>query len=63
MSSNPDGSVLLVDDGSICVYRNVSAHVIVDISGWFSGNAVSAFVGSTPVRFIDTRSALGPSPL
>jgi hypothetical protein len=51
------------DNGSICVYTNVPAHVVIDISGWFSGDAVNAFVGSTPVRFIDTRSALGPPPL
>jgi len=49
-------------DGSICVYTNNSSHVVVDISGWFGGDVSNAFVGSTPVRFIDTRSALGPPP-
>jgi len=50
------------DSGSICVFTSVSANVIVDISGWFSGDATNAFVGSTPVRFVDTRDALGPIP-
>lgn len=49
-------------DGAICVFTNVPSHVIVDVSGYFTGDESNAFVGSAPARFIDTRSALGPGP-
>ena len=51
--------ITLIDNGSICVYTNVPAHVFVDISGWFSGEAVNAFVGRMRVPFVD---AYGRSP-
>ena len=50
------------DQGSVCFYTNVPSHLIVDIAGYFSGEAGNQFVGSTPKRYIDTRSNLGPAP-
>ncbi|HIG39463.1 MAG TPA: hypothetical protein EYQ14_02815 [Gammaproteobacteria bacterium] len=51
------------DDGSICVYASAPTDVVVDISGWFTGDSENGFVGSTPMRLIDTRTAFGPPPL
>ena len=50
------------DQGSVCFYTNVPSDIIVDIAGYFSGDAGNQFVGSTPKRYIDTRSSLGPVP-
>jgi hypothetical protein len=52
----------LGSSGDICVYTNVPADVIVDASGWFSGEVSDSFVGVTPTRVIDTRINLGPAP-
>jgi len=51
------------DQGSVCFYTNVPSDIIVDIAGYFSGDAGNQFVGSTPKRYIDTRSSLGPAPI
>ena len=50
------------DQGSVCFYTNVPSDIIVDIAGYFSGEDGNQFVGSTPKRYIDTRSSLGPAP-
>ena len=50
------------DQGSVCFYTNVPSDIIVDIAGYFSGEDGNQFVGSTPKRYIDTRSSLGPVP-
>lgn len=42
--------------GKVCFYTNQTSHLLVDISGWFSG---SSFVGATPKRVLDTRNAIG----
>ena len=49
-------------DGSICLFSQSSSNIIVDIAGWFEGDASNGFVGSTPKRFIDTRDGTGPAP-
>ena len=47
----------LSETGSICVYVRGSAHLLVDVSGYFpAGTGFSTF---TPVRLLDTRSGLG----
>ena len=50
------------DQGIVCFYTSTSSDIIVDIAGYFSGEAGNQFVGSTPKRYIDTRSSLGPVP-
>jgi len=50
------------DQGNVCFYTNVPSDIIVDIGGYFSGESGNQFVGSTPKRYIDTRSSLGPAP-
>jgi hypothetical protein len=50
------------DQGNVCFYTSTPSDIIVDIAGYFSGDAVNQFVGSTPKRYIDTRSGLGPAP-
>ena len=49
-------------DGSVCLFSNVDTDVIVDVSGWFSGDEAEALVGATPKRFVDTRTDFGPAP-
>ncbi len=49
-------------DGSICVFTSTDAHVIVDLTGWFSGGGEPSFVGTVPKRLVDTRNAIGPIP-
>jgi hypothetical protein len=50
------------DQGSVCFYTSTPSDIIVDIAGYFSGEDGNQFVGSTPKRYIDTRSSLGPAP-
>ncbi len=49
-------------DGSVCIYTSADAHLIVDISGWFTGGATPAFTGNIPRRLVDTRNNIGPAP-
>lgn len=49
-------------DGSVCVYTNVPADIVVDITGWFTDSDFGKFVGATPQRFVDTRDSTGPAP-
>jgi hypothetical protein len=46
-------------DGSICVYSDQSADVLVDVLGWFGGGNQPAFVGAVPARLVDTRNGIG----
>jgi hypothetical protein len=48
-------------NGAVCVYVHSSAHVVVDVTGWFAG-AQPGVVGGTPLRIVDTRVQLGPAP-
>jgi hypothetical protein len=47
---------------ALVMHSNRPAHVVFDISGWFTGGAAPGFVPATPTRLIDTREALGPPP-
>lgn len=49
-------------DGSVCIYTNANAHLLVDIGGWFTGGVNPAFTGNIPVRLVDTRNNIGPAP-
>ena len=49
-------------DGDVCVFVSADAHVVVDVAGWFRGDADPSFVGAVPERVVDTRYALGPIP-
>jgi hypothetical protein len=51
------------NEGSVCIYSNVSTDLVVDISGWFSSDGSGAFIGTTPERNVDTRDGTGPPPL
>ena len=44
-------------NGKVCVFTNVSSHLLVDIAGWFDGSG--SVVGATPRRLLDTRNAIG----
>ena len=43
--------------GTVCLYSNVPAHLVVDMNGWFA--AGSAFNSVTPQRLVDTRPDYG----
>ena len=49
-------------DGSVCVFSDKDAHLIVDISGWFTGGSSPGFTGNVPLRLLDTRNSIGPAP-
>ena len=50
-------------DGSVCVFSDKDAHLIVDISGWFTGGSSPGFTGNVPLRLLDTRNSIGPAPI
>lgn len=51
-------------NGSICVYSDTNAHVLVDVAGWFEGGNGPGFSAATPTRLVDTRpGAVGPAGL
>jgi cyclophilin family peptidyl-prolyl cis-trans isomerase len=50
------------ENGRVCLTSLVDSNVVVDISGWFEGDANNGFVGATPNRLVDTRIGVGPAP-
>lgn len=50
------------ENGRVCLTSLVETNVVVDISGWFEGDANNGFVGATPNRLVDTRNGTGPAP-
>ena len=44
-------------NGKVCIFSNVSSHLLVDIAGWFDGSG--SVVGATPKRTLDTRNSIG----
>jgi lysophospholipase L1-like esterase len=44
--------------GEVCVRSSVAAHVLVDLSGWFT----SGLSTRVPERVLDTRNGIGPRP-
>ena len=48
-------------NGEVCFYVYGQAHVLADITGWLAAGG-TVYTAMTPVRFSDTRSALGPIP-
>ena len=48
--------------GQLCVFANVTTHVIVDLAGWYRANAGAAFTPQSPQRVLDSRGgAIGQS--
>lgn len=41
--------------GQLCVFANVTTHVIVDLAGWYRANAGAAFAPQSPQRVLDSR--------
>jgi uncharacterized protein (DUF1800 family) len=53
----PNGIIApLSAEGSVCLFSNAATDVIVDVAGWFDGNA---FSGAMPQRLVDTRNGTG----
>jgi cyclophilin family peptidyl-prolyl cis-trans isomerase len=49
-------------NGNVCLFTSSDTDIIVDVAGYFSGDATNGFVGSTPKRLVDTRDGTGPVP-
>ena len=47
----------LTDDGRLCIYVRGSAHLLVDVSGYFPSG--TGFATVAPTRMLDTRSGIG----
>jgi hypothetical protein len=45
-------------NGEICLYTYAPAHLVVDISGWFTAGVAT----QVPSRVLDTRNGIGPIP-
>lgn len=65
-STRSASTIAAVDDGSFDVVSTAGDHVIVDITGYFTGPSSPAsteglFVATSPVRLLDTRLSAGPS--
>ena len=46
--------------GAICLYSNQESDALVDVLGWFTAGAgTPPYVGSVPLRLVDTRNAIG----
>jgi Spherulation-specific family 4 len=50
--------VPIAADGTVCVIPSSTAHVLVDVAGWFGGSG-DLFHPRSPERFLDTRNAIG----
>ncbi len=58
-SAAANGAIVGLDqNGAICVVSSVTAHLIVDVGGWFGGTGTEVQPYS-PTRLIDTREAAG----
>ncbi len=53
--------VATVGGGSVCMYTHSDAHVVVDVTGWFTRSGVYRAV--VPDRAVDTRYSIGPAPV
>ena len=60
-SSVPNLVTAALGNGQLCVFSNVTTHVVVDLAGWYRANAGSSFTSQSPVRVLDSRSAGGPA--
>jgi hypothetical protein len=53
----PNGVIASIGiQGSVCFYSQARVDLIVDVAGWFEGDAYS---GATPQRLVDTRDGTG----
>ena len=50
-------AVVPLKNGKMCLYSLVSTDVVIDVNGFFHGDAASAFTPETPDRLLDTRVA------
>jgi hypothetical protein len=46
-------------NGQLCVFSNVTTHVIVDLAGWYRTSAGANFSAQTPQRAFDSRDSGG----
>ena len=53
----PNGVIAPIgSNGKVCIYAFAETELVVDVAGWFEGDA---FVGATPQRSVDTRDGTG----
>lgn len=52
--TRPNNAIVATDDGSVCVYADTSADILIDVTGAFGPNGLG-LVAVDPVRLLDTR--------
>lgn len=60
----PNLSIALLDvDRAVCIYTERPAHLIVDMTGWWTGDGPTRFRSIPPVRADDSRTDPGSTPV
>jgi len=54
-TSVPNLVTTALGGGQLCVFANVTTHVVVDLAGWYRSSAGAAFTPMSPQRVLDTR--------
>ncbi|MGZ4768300.1 MAG: CAP domain-containing protein [Ilumatobacteraceae bacterium] len=52
-------TIPLDNDGGLCVFANVSADLVIDVSGYYSESATGRYMPVMPRRLMDSRQGLG----
>ena len=55
-------TVAVGSDRRVCLYTSVAAHLLADLSGWYSSSSDVGYVGLVPERTFDTRDDGVPVP-
>ncbi len=60
------GAIVPLRDGAFDLYSSAGDHLVVDVTGWFTGPSAAPgtdglFVPAAPVRLVDTRAPTGPA--
>ena len=51
-------TIPLGTDGSVCAFSNVSADLVIDVSGYYLGSATGRYTPVTPTRLMDSRQGV-----
>lgn len=62
--ATPNLAIALLDDArSVCIFSQKSAHLVVDMTGWWTVDGPTRFRSITPERVEDTRLDAGGAPV
>jgi hypothetical protein len=60
-TSVPNLVTAALGNGQLCIFANVTTHVIVDLAGWYRAGVGAAFTSQSPKRVLDSRSSGSPA--